>query len=72
MRVLVTGARGFMGQNLVASLEAIRDGKDRRPQYQQLLPAVEDHGADNRRDEGYHNIQHEGPGRVLGVDVGGR
>ena len=38
MRVLVTGARGFMGQNLVASLEAIRDGKDRRPQYQQLLP----------------------------------
>ena len=38
MRVLVTGAKGFMGQNLVASLEAIRDGKDRRPQYHALLP----------------------------------
>ena len=38
MRVLVTGARGFIGRNLVASLEAIRDGKDRRPEYQGLLP----------------------------------
>ena len=29
MKILVTGANGFMGRNLVASLENIRDGKDR-------------------------------------------
>ena len=29
MKILVTGAKGFVGKNLVASLEAIRDGKDR-------------------------------------------
>lgn len=29
MKILVTGARGFVGKNLVASLESIRDGKDR-------------------------------------------
>ena len=29
MKILVTGANGFVGRNLVASLEAIRDGKDR-------------------------------------------
>ena len=29
MKILVTGARGFVGKNLVASLENIRDGKDR-------------------------------------------
>lgn len=28
MKILVTGANGFVGKNLVASLEAIRDGKD--------------------------------------------
>lgn len=38
MRVLVTGAKGFVGRNLVESLKAIRDGKDRRPRYQGLLP----------------------------------
>lgn len=38
MRVLVTGAKGFVGLNLVESLKAIRDGKDRRPAYQELLP----------------------------------
>lgn len=33
MKVLVTGAAGFVGKNLVASLENIRDGKDRtRPE----------------------------------------
>ncbi len=30
MNILVTGAKGFVGKNLVASLECIRDGKDRR------------------------------------------
>ena len=29
MNVLVTGAKGFVGKNLVASLENIRDNKDR-------------------------------------------
>lgn len=38
MRVLVTGAKGFVGRNLCESLKAIRDGKDRRPRYAPLLP----------------------------------
>lgn len=29
MKILVTGAKGFVGRNFVASLECIRDGKDR-------------------------------------------
>ncbi len=29
MKILVTGAAGFVGKNLVASLEAVKDGKDR-------------------------------------------
>lgn len=29
MKILVTGAKGFVGKNLVLSLESIRDGKDR-------------------------------------------
>lgn len=29
MNILVTGAHGFVGKNLVAALEAVRDGKDR-------------------------------------------
>lgn len=32
MKILITGARGFVGKNLVASLENIRDGKDRAHQ----------------------------------------
>ncbi len=38
VRVLVTGAKGFVGRNLVESLKAIRDGKDRRERYSKLLP----------------------------------
>lgn len=38
MKILVTGAEGFVGRNLVESLESIRDGKDRRMEYQSLLP----------------------------------
>lgn len=38
MKVLVTGAKGFVGRNLCESLKNIRDGKDRRERYQSLLP----------------------------------
>ena len=38
MIVLVTGAKGFVGRNLCEALKNIRDGKDRREKYQQLLP----------------------------------
>ena len=35
MKILVTGAAGFVGKNLVSSLKSIRDGKDKRfPQLQ--------------------------------------
>jgi len=30
MKILITGAAGFVGKNLTAALQAIRDGKDRR------------------------------------------
>lgn len=38
MKVLVTGARGFIGRNLCESLASIRDGKDRRARLAPLLP----------------------------------
>lgn len=38
MRVLVTGAKGFVGRNLCENLKAIRDGKNRRPRFAPLLP----------------------------------
>lgn len=38
MKVLVTGARGFVGKNLCESLKNIRDSKDRREKYKELLP----------------------------------
>ena len=38
MKILVTGAKGFVGRNLCESLKNIRDGKDRRERYQNLLP----------------------------------
>lgn len=38
MKILVTGAKGFVGRNLCEALKAIRDGKDRRERYQSLLP----------------------------------
>ena len=38
MRVLVTGARGFVGRNLCCALKNIRDGKDRRERFAGLLP----------------------------------
>lgn len=38
MKVLVTGARGFVGKNLCESLKNIGEGKDRREKYKELLP----------------------------------
>ncbi len=38
MKVLVTGAKGFVGKNLCENLKNIRDGKNRNPLYQSLLP----------------------------------
>lgn len=52
MRVLVTGAKGFVGRNLCESLKSIRDGKDRRARYQSLLPlTVYEYDVDGTREE---------------------
>lgn len=52
MKVLVTGARGFVGRNLCESLKAIRDGRDRREKYQPLLPlTVYEYDRDGTREE---------------------
>ena len=34
MKILVTGAKGFAGRNLVANLKNIRDGKNRTRSFQ--------------------------------------
>ena len=52
MKILVTGARGFVGRNLCESLKSIRDGKDRRERYQSLLPlTVYEYDVDGTREE---------------------
>ncbi len=52
MKVLVTGAKGFVGMNLCESLKSIRDGKDRRPRYQSLLPlTVYEYDRDGTQEE---------------------
>ena len=38
MKILVTGAKGFVGKNLVTALRNIEGGNDLREKYQQLLP----------------------------------
>lgn len=52
MKILVTGAKGFVGRNLCESLKNIRDGKDRRGRYQSLLPlTVYEYDIDGTREE---------------------
>ena len=52
MKVLVTGAKGFVGRNLCEALKGIRDGKDRRERYQALLPlTVYEYDRDDAREE---------------------
>ena len=52
MKVLVTGAKGFVGKNLCEALKGIRDGKDRREKYQKLLPlTVYEYDRDGTREE---------------------
>lgn len=52
MRILVTGAKGFVGRNLCETLKAIRDGKDRRARYQSLLPlTVHEYDKDGSQEE---------------------
>lgn len=38
MKVLVTGAKGFVGRNLCEALKNIANGKDRRQKYRGILP----------------------------------
>lgn len=38
MNILITGARGFIGKNLVERLKCIRDGKDTTRDYASILP----------------------------------
>lgn len=52
MKVLVTGAKGFVGRNLCESLKNISDGKDRRERFRLLLPlAVYGCDVETPRDE---------------------
>lgn len=50
MKILVTGAKGFVGKNLCAALKNIKDGKDRR--FPELsIEAVYEYDIDNTADE---------------------
>lgn len=50
MKILVTGANGFVGKNLCAQLNTIKDGKDRR--YPELsIEAVYEYDIDNTAEE---------------------
>lgn len=52
MKVLVTGAKGFVGRNLCCALRNIADGKDRREKYQGLLPlTVYEYDRDGTQEE---------------------
>ena len=50
MKILVTGAKGFVGKNLCAQLNTIKDGKDRR--FPELsIDAVYEYNIDNTAEE---------------------
>ena len=50
MKILITGAKGFVGQNLVASLKNIRDGKDRtRPSL--IIDEIYEYDLDSSKEE---------------------
>lgn len=52
MKVLVTGAKGFVGRNLCEALKNIADGKDRRDRYRSLLPlTVYEYDRDGAQEE---------------------
>lgn len=52
MKVLVTGAKGFVGKNLCMALGNICDGKDRRERYRALLPLeVFEYGTGSSEDD---------------------
>lgn len=52
MKVLVTGAKGFVGRNLCEALKNIASGKDRREKYQNILPlTVYEYDRDGTQEE---------------------
>ena len=52
MKVLVTGAKGFVGRNLCEALKNIASGKDRREKYQNILPlTVYEYDCDGTQEE---------------------
>ena len=52
MKVLVTGAKGFVGRNLCEALNNIASGKDRREKYQNILPlTVYEYDCDGTQEE---------------------
>lgn len=52
MKILVTGAKGFVGRNLCEALKNIANGKDRREKYQNILPlTVYEYDRDGTQEE---------------------
>ena len=50
MKILVTGARGFVGKNLVEALKCLRDGKDKtRPEL--VIEEIFEYDIDSTREE---------------------
>ena len=60
MHILITGAKGFVGKNLVAALENIRDGKDR-------VHKIADQNRDNQTGNGKETaaVEEREPSRLV-------